>query len=126
MKHKRSDRPVKKNIALPTSIVERVDEQLRDPLTNRPAFGSWSGLVSGLLVKWLNGEVKVAVPLKKIRPFCHKCLLDRAFYASCNDYECAMMIECPWCKEITFKPVCVAPDRRTEYACTNCHKEATL
>ena len=88
MKHKRSDRPVKKNLALPTSIVERVDEQLRDPLTNRPSFGSWAALISGLLVKWLNGEVKVAVPLRKVRPFCHLCLLDAHLYHTCNQEAC--------------------------------------
>lgn len=90
MKHKRQDRPVKKNLALPTSIVERVDEQLRDPLTNRPTFGSWASLVQALLVKWLAGEVKVAVPLKKVRPFCHLCLLDKHLYHTCNQTACPM------------------------------------
>lgn len=90
MKHKRSDRPVMKNIAMPTSIVERVDEQLRDPLTNRPVFGSWSKLTTSLLVKWLNGEVKIAVPLKKVRPFCPKCLLDTHLQHTCIDKECPM------------------------------------
>jgi len=124
VKHKRSDRPVKKNLALPTSIVERVDEQLRDPLTQRPTFGAWAGLVSGLLVKWLNGEVKVAVPLKKVRPFCHKCLLDRELYYTCLHIvadECPQVTECPACKELTFKPA--APDM---YKCPNCLYEATL
>lgn len=92
MKHKRSDRPVKKNLALPTSIVERVDEQLRDPLTNRPTFGSWASLITALLVKWLNGEVKVAVPLRKVRPFCHVCLLDKEFYHTCNNADCPMQV----------------------------------
>lgn len=88
MRHKRKDRPTKKNIAMPTSIVERVEEQLADPLTNRPRFGAWSALVSALLVAWLNGEIKVATPLMKVRPFCHKCLLDRELYHTCRNTEC--------------------------------------
>lgn len=95
MKHKRQDRPVKKNLAFPQSIVERVDEQLNDPLTNRPTFGSWSALVIALLAKWLNGEIQVAVPLRKVRPFCHICLLDKEFHASCNNVECPMKPKCP-------------------------------
>ncbi|KKK95946.1 hypothetical protein LCGC14_2667730 [marine sediment metagenome] len=90
MKHKRKDRPVKKNIAIPQSIVSRVDEQLRDPFTNRPRFGTWAALVTGLLVKWLNGEVKVTVPLKKVVPFCPKCLLDTELHHTCKDTECPM------------------------------------
>ena len=88
MKHKRQDRPIRKNLALPTSIVERVDEQIRDPLTQRPPFGAWAALVQSLLVKWLNGEVKIAMPLRQIRPFCHICLLDSHLYHTCNNPEC--------------------------------------
>ena len=88
MKHKRQDRPVMKNIGLPTSVVERVDEQLRDPFTQRPEFGAWASLITQLLTKWLNGEVTVTVKLKQPAPFCHVCLLDRELYHTCNNPEC--------------------------------------
>ena len=88
MKHKRKDRPVKKNLAIPESVADRVDEQLRDPFTQRPAFGAWASLVTQLLTKWLNGEITVTVKLKKPAPFCHLCLLDRNLYHTCNNPEC--------------------------------------
>lgn len=57
-RHKRHDRPVEKIISFPQSIVEQVDASLRDPLTQRTRFGGWSELLTTLLSKWLDGEVK--------------------------------------------------------------------
>lgn len=89
MKHKRSDRPIKKNINIPESIVQRVDEQLIDPLSGKPEFAAYSRLITSLLAKWLNGEVKVPTPLRtRPRPFCHLCLLDRELMSGCNNPDC--------------------------------------
>ncbi len=67
MRRKRSDRPVEKNLSLPSSIVDKVNEQLNDPLTGRPPHSAWAKLVTALLNKWLDGEVKVALPTPKKR-----------------------------------------------------------
>ena len=67
MKHKRKDRPVEKMVNFPQSVVDRVNEQLKDPLTGRPSYGAWSHLIVSLLNKWLAGEVKVTIPLRKKR-----------------------------------------------------------
>lgn len=67
MKHKRKDRPVEKMVNFPQSVVDRVNEQLNDPLTGRPSYGAWSQLITSLLNKWLAGEVKVTIPLRKER-----------------------------------------------------------
>lgn len=62
MKRKRSDRPVEKTISVPTSVVTKVDDLIKDPLTNRPPHGAWAKLVTALLNKWLEGEVVVPMP----------------------------------------------------------------
>ena len=68
MKHKRKDRPVDKKLSLPMSVVSRVDAHLRDPLTQRPPHGLWAKLITALLIKWLDGEVKVTIPLRQAKP----------------------------------------------------------
>lgn len=91
MKPKLQDRPVEKNISLPSSIVSLVDAQLADRLTNRPPHGAYSKLVTALLRAWLDGEVKVAIKVRKREiPYCPACLLDRQFTASCVNPECPM------------------------------------
>lgn len=66
-KHKYQDRPVEKTINIPASVLDRVNEQLNDPLTKKPPHGAWAKLLTALLIKWLNGEVKVTMPLRKKR-----------------------------------------------------------
>lgn len=62
---KQLDRPVKKTFSLRESIVEQVEITLRDPFTDEPAYGSWSGLLEELLTMWLEGKVKTSLaPLR--------------------------------------------------------------
>ena len=92
MKHKRKDRPVEKRVNIPTSVVSRIDEQLRDPLTMRPRHGAWAKLITALLAGWLRGDFLVTIKLKhKPRPFCPSCLEDLeegiCFNPSCEAYR---------------------------------------
>jgi hypothetical protein len=47
----------KKTLSMRKEIVSQVDNALLDPLTSRPRFGGWSGLVEELLTQWLQGKI---------------------------------------------------------------------
>ena len=91
MRSKRKDRPVEKKLSLPTSVVSRVEEQLRDPLTQRAPHGAWARLITLLLIGWLRGDFVVTLKRKKKpRPFCPECLEDaeagRCINTQCKEY----------------------------------------
>jgi hypothetical protein len=49
---------VKKNISLPSGVVDMVDAAIVDPLTGGPRYGAWGMLVESLLNQWLEGKIK--------------------------------------------------------------------
>lgn len=53
------DRPVKKQLCLPESLVTQVDLALWSELEGRTPKGEWSGLVAGLLRDWLKAGQRV-------------------------------------------------------------------
>lgn len=50
------DPPVEFRAKIPQSLHERVQEELADPVTGKPSYGSQSKLLQRLLREWLNGE----------------------------------------------------------------------
>lgn len=54
-KRKNVDKPVEKNLSLPTSIVARVDLLLYSELEGRVPHGAWAKLVTRLLTEWADG-----------------------------------------------------------------------
>ena len=49
----RIDRPVMKNLSLPSSIVVPVEFELYSELEGRVPHGAWAGLMTQLLQDWL-------------------------------------------------------------------------
>lgn len=47
---KRTDRPIEKNISLPSSIVARVELELYSELEGRVPFGAWQKYIVGLIM----------------------------------------------------------------------------
>lgn len=53
-RNRKLDPSIHAKISIPSSVLSAVDEELRDPLTGRAAFGKRSELVTTLLRKWLH------------------------------------------------------------------------
>lgn len=87
---KKNDRPQRKEINLPRSVVEAVNQKLLDRYTGLPVHGGWSELVEKLLKNWLEGdELLVDVENKQSsKPMCVECLKDLPLTAPCNRPEC--------------------------------------
>lgn len=49
----RIDRPIKKNLSLPESLVTRVELLLYNEVEKKVPFGAWQELVTRLLDEWL-------------------------------------------------------------------------
>lgn len=47
---KRTDRPIEKNLSLPSSIVARVELELYSELEGRVPFGAWQKYIVGLIM----------------------------------------------------------------------------
>lgn len=58
-RHKQHDRPTEKKLSLRSSVVSEVEGSLVDPLTKKPAYGSFSTLIEQLLEGWMDGRFKV-------------------------------------------------------------------
>lgn len=66
-RRKFTDSPVSKKISIRESLIEQVDAQLLDPLSDEPAYGSWSKLVEMLVAGWLEGKYEVpSFPLRTL------------------------------------------------------------
>ena len=52
----RIDRPIKKNLSLPESLVTKVDLLLYNSVENKVPFGAWQELVTRLLNEWLSTQ----------------------------------------------------------------------
>lgn len=50
---KKADKPVEKNVSLPSSVVAAVDLELYSEIEGRVPHGGWSRLVESLLREWL-------------------------------------------------------------------------
>lgn len=55
-KQKHLDRPIDKNLSLPTTLVTKVELQLFSPIEGRVPHGEWSRLVQQLLREWLKSR----------------------------------------------------------------------
>lgn len=53
---KRVDRPVRRHIQIPESVIAEVEILLFSELEGRVPHGAWSGLVDRLLRDWLKGQ----------------------------------------------------------------------
>ena len=52
-----NDPPVRKHVAIPESLLDRVERQLpKDILSQKPEYGSFSRLVVRLLRHWVNHQ----------------------------------------------------------------------
>lgn len=60
-RHRQLDRPTEKKLSLRSSVVEQTEGSLIDPLTKKPAYGSFAVLVEQLLEGWLDGRFKVSI-----------------------------------------------------------------
>jgi len=86
---KKIDRPVRKELKIPKSIADAVDEKLADRYTGRPIHGLWSELGSKLFADWLkSGEVTNIAPETQKKEWCTKCLTELPIDKPCNIEEC--------------------------------------
>jgi hypothetical protein len=65
-KARHQDEPILWHISIPRSVVEEVEEALRDPLTQKTAFGARAKLVTRLLRQWLADRKEVRKELGEL------------------------------------------------------------
>lgn len=88
-KHKKFDRPKRKEIHVPSSIADAIDSRLRDRFTGRAVYGGWSGLVTQLLRTWLESAEAQEVEVESSKKtFCARCLQNLPLTAPCTNEEC--------------------------------------
>lgn len=59
---RKTDKTVPKKIYIPTSIVQRIDEVLEDPVLKKPPLGAWSNLTVQLLREFIRSLDRPIVP----------------------------------------------------------------
>ena len=86
-RRKLHDRPCRKELNLPTTIVQQVDEKLRDRFTGKAVHGGWTTLVTKLLEDWLTQNETITLT-HSAKPFCATCLKDLPLTSPCTQETC--------------------------------------
>jgi hypothetical protein len=63
---KQTDRPVRKNICIPVSVVNIVDKLLADPITGGPRYDAYGQLITELLIRWIKEQNVDLVKLEEL------------------------------------------------------------